>query len=350
MKTVHTALLVLALAVTPTLAAHPATAAVTDDAVTWSVRPGDQDEADGRAWVEWEAGPGESRIEHMVVTNHSGAAVEFVLSAADGYFTDAGRFNMLASDEESVAAGTWIDLPESVLVPAGGTEVVPFTVTVPERATPGDHVAGVAASVRSAGDGTVGVESRVGFRVMTRVAGDLAPELSVAVSGAYSGVVNPFDAGALDVTYEVENTGNVRLRTQPEILVSGPFGLVSHGVQAEEIVEIAPGETRRGTVRISSAWPVLTYDVNITAGLSPVSDELSFDGAEQANARTTTLAVPWSQLVVLVVTALLVVWSALRRRHARTRTQQMIAQAREEALAEARASSDGARPRELPIT
>jgi hypothetical protein len=151
------------------LGASPAAAAAAEDEpITWSVRPGDEEGQDGRAWVEWDADPGDGLTEHMVVTNHGAIEVEFQLSAADAYFTDTGRFNMLPSDAESVDAGTWIDLPESVVVPAGATEVVPFTITVPANATPGDHPAGVAASVMSDGAGAIGVESRVGFRVMTR--------------------------------------------------------------------------------------------------------------------------------------------------------------------------------------
>lgn len=245
MKSLPALIVVAATAFSAVIGAAPAAAetgsAESSDAVTWSVRPGDQNGEDGRSWVEWEADAGEQRSEYMVVTNHGEADVEFQLSAADGYFTDTGRFNMLPADEESVAAGTWIDVPESVVVPAGGAETVPFTVTVPENATPGDHAAGVAASIRSTGSGSVGVESRVGFRVMTRVAGELQPQLGAAASGTYTGEINPFSSGSIDVAYEIENTGNTLLRTQPEVEVSGPFGLGSHTVTGEEIAEIAPG-------------------------------------------------------------------------------------------------------------
>ena len=106
--------------------------------------------------------------EHLLVRNLSTTAVTFQLTAADGYFTSNGRFNMLTSDRSSTDAGTWITMQDSVRVASGADAIVPFTVTVPENATPGDHPAGVAAGVRS-GKGEVGVESRVGFRVMTRV-------------------------------------------------------------------------------------------------------------------------------------------------------------------------------------
>ncbi|WP_423464979.1 WxL protein peptidoglycan domain-containing protein [Promicromonospora sp. MS192] len=312
-----------------------APAAAEGDAVTWSVRPGDENGEDGRAWVEWEADPGQSRTEHMVVTNHGDETVEFRLSSADGYFTETGRFNMLPSDQESVAAGRWIELPESVTVPGGAAEVVPFTVTVPDDAEPGDHAAGVAASVHSTGGGEVGVESRVGFRVMTRVTGELDPSLGLAASASYTGRPNPFEAGVVEVAYALRNTGNMRLNARPEITLSGPFGLRDRTVQGAEIVEIAPGQTRHGTVRLTEAWPLGAYDVTVVAQPVPVSDELSFGGVEPASARTTVLAMPWPQLLVLLLAALLATWSALHRRRGRRRTEELVARARAEALAEA---------------
>jgi hypothetical protein len=331
-------LAVLTLVAASALVATPARAAE-DDVVTWSVRPGDENGEDGRAWVEWAADPGQSRTEHMAVINHSDDAVEFRLTSADGYFTDTGRFNMLPSDQESVAAGTWIELPESVTVPAGAAEVVPFTVVVPDDAEPGDHAAGVAASVRSTGGGEVAVESRVGFRVMTRVLGELEPSLGLAASASYTGDPNPFEAGAVDVAYELENTGNTRLNARPEISLSGPFGLGELTLRGEEIVEIAPGETRHGTVRFPDTWPLVAYDVTVVAQPLPLSDELSFDDAEPGSAQTTVLALPWPQLLVLILAALLTTWSVWRRRREQRRTAELVAQAREEAREEALAGA-----------
>ena len=58
---------------------------------------------------------------------------------------------MLTSDRESTDAGTWIRIQDSIDVASGADVVVPFTITVPDDATPGDHLAGVAAAIRSGG-------------------------------------------------------------------------------------------------------------------------------------------------------------------------------------------------------
>ena len=180
--------------------APPAFAADDDASVTWSVRPADESGPDGRSWVELTIDPGEQVTDHLALRNLSKSAVTFAIKAADGYITDTGRFNMLPSDKPSVDAGTWVSAPPAIEVGAGETRIVAFTVSVPENATPGDHAAGIAATVQSvgpSGTGTqVGIESRVGFPVMTRVTGELHPSLSIdAVRLDYDLSWNPFQPG-----------------------------------------------------------------------------------------------------------------------------------------------------------
>lgn len=338
------ALFLVSATVAPT--AFASTSAPDDDSggsVTWMVRPSDGVGEDGRAWVELELDPGQAAREHLIVRNLSTSAVTFRLSAADGYFTESGRFNMLTSDTESVDAGTWIDIQEDVDVAAGADAIIPFTITVPPNATPGDHPAGVAASIRSGDGEQVGVESRVGFRVMTRVTGELAPSAAAEVSGEYSGSINPFDAGRIDVGYTVENTGNTRLSILPQVTVSALFGLVDYTVAGAEIVEIAPGESREADVAFPSVWPLFVYTADVVATVVPVGEDLPTGEVEPATARSTVVAMPWSQLVTIVVAGLLVwlLWRDRRRRE--ERVAELVAQARHDALAESAQEDDPTR-------
>ena len=61
--------------------------------------------------------------------NLGAAEATFRLGAADGYYTENGRFTTLPAGTESTAAGAWIDLPEDVRVAAGETVVIPFEIT-----------------------------------------------------------------------------------------------------------------------------------------------------------------------------------------------------------------------------
>lgn len=285
------------------LAATPAPANV-----TWTVQP-----ADGSRWIERTLDPGQKVTEKLVVRNLGAADAVFALSAADGYLTDKGHFNMLDSDKKSTDGGTWITVQPSVAVGAGKTATVSFTITVPAGASPGDHPAGIAASVLSR-NGTVQVESRVGFRVMLRASGTVRPALAAQhVSAHYSHSWNPFRSGSVTVSYTVANTGNVRADARASVSVSELFNHRDGGTAAGELL---PGGTRAAGGVVHGVW-----------GVGPVHTKILLSPADPAGpAAVTVWVVPWPQLLVVVLlVALVLALRARRRRFAR-----LLAQARQE--------------------
>lgn len=321
------------------VAAPAAPAAAQDDAgtVTWSVRPADESGEDGRAWVEQELDPGATAVEHMAVRNLSDEEVTFRLSAADGYFGDNGRFSMLPSDQESVDAGLWVEVQDAVTVGPNDTAVVPFTTTVPPNATPGDHAAGIAASVLSeqvAEDGTtVGVESRVGFRVMTRVTGDLIPAAAVeSLASSYDLSWNPLEPGTAHVSFEVVNTGNARLMITGAVTAAGRD--VAFPGEDEIDQELLPGERRKFTVTVDDVWPLLRVPATLEVTPAVIGEG---EGAQvdTVEADAGFWAVPWPHLIVLAGVALMIGSSLWGRRRSRARLRNLLEQAREEGRREA---------------
>jgi hypothetical protein len=305
----------LALSATPSFADD-------DPAVSWSVSPAGPEGADGRSWVELELDPGASTTEYLSVRNLGATATTFTLTAADGYFTKTGRFNMLQSDQESVDAGTWITVDETVTVDAGGVAVIPFTISVPENATPGDHAAGIAASVSTTGtteDGAkVGVESRVGFRVITQVTGELAPAMALSeVTGEYSPSWNLFTPGELTITYTATNVGNTQLS----------FGETA-GDATTARGDVFPGEKRSVTVDSVPAWPLGLVSVDVRVDSSVPSDDSL--AVAPVTRTVQVVAVPWLHLLVLVGLAVVVVMIILGRRRSAARIELLLEQARAE--------------------
>ena len=314
---------------------HVPSRALADDAsdITWSARPADQSGADGRSWVELTLDPGDEATDHMAVQNFSDETVTFKVAAADGYFTGAGRFDMLPPGTPSAAAGTWITVQETVTVEPKATAIVPFAVHVPVDAVPGDHAAGVAVSIRSDlvdEDGArVGVESRVGFRVMTRVTGAIEPaaELSV-VSTDYSTSWNPFSPGRASITVEARNVGNTRLLLHGA--VDAAYRSTSFPGDSEPEQELLPGDARTLTVTIDQAWPLflITGDISLT----PVV--VTVDGSPTSMDPTVEpvliWAIPWPQLIVLGGVLLLVGGLVWARIQSRRKTALLVALAREE--------------------
>ncbi|MET4158322.1 DUF916 domain-containing protein [Agromyces sp. PvR057] len=329
-----------------TSAASPPSASAEEPAlsVTWSVSPADATGPDGRSRVELELDPGASATEHLAVHNLGDEEVTFAITAADGYLTSTGRFNMLPSGQESVGAGTWISVADSVTVAPGATSIVPFTVDVPADATPGDHAAGVAASVlsTSTGDGArVGVESRVGFRVMTRVNGELAPAVALAAEGRYVISWNPLQPGRLEVTGVVRNTGNVALAVTGSAESGGDritatgFAADASGAAGPASADLLPGEERALAFAIPAVWPLGPVSVPVAVEATAVGPDGSEVAVQPAAETVVVWALPLPQLVLLVALALIVLGLALGRRRRAATVGRLVADAREAGRREA---------------
>jgi len=297
-----------------------------DTAVTWSVTPASAEGPDGRRVMQVELDPGQRVTEHLAVKNFSEREATFALSAADGYYTETGRFTMLPADRTSVDAGTWITVEPSVTLAPNETRVVSFEIAVPHNATPGDHAAGVSASVRSTSagaDGTrVGVDSRVGFRVSTRVTGELSPAVGVdEVRAEYTPSWNLFVPGSIAYSYTAENTGNTSLTVTDAI----------DGVTTERGV-LLPGESRDVRTEARPAWPVFLLTRDVTVDAAVPDSTLTATPLTQS---VTVWAVPWLHLAAAIGLALIVAAIASGRRRSRRRVDDLVAQAREEGRREA---------------
>lgn len=339
------------LSAAPALAIAPALEAHADDAapgVRWSVLPADASGPDGRRSVEVRLDPGQSAADHFAVRNVGDAEVTFRLTAADGFTTPTGRFDILADGAASVDAGRWISVADSVTVPAGATVIVPFTIAVPATAQPGDHSAGITASVlsvkRSDGAARVGVESRVGFRIAARVAGTIEPAASLhAAAGSYHIGWNPLRPGSAVVDFDVVNDGNTRVQAIGTVALGGRT--VAFPAPGEAVADLLPGDRRTVRVVVDDVWP----SVYVPATISLTPRALTIGGDTPAVAATSASTALWappvSQLLVVVGMVLLVLavfWGRLRSRR---RIDSLVADAREQgrrAAVEER-TSEGAR-------
>lgn len=319
-------------------AADPAAGSA--DTVTWSLVPADAEgRPDGRQSFRLAVDPGASVTEHAVLTNYSDRAVAFELTASDGVIAEDGSFDILQGEEEAADSGAWIALTDRVEVGPESSVLVPFRVDVPADALPGDHPAGITAGVSAesaGGDAGVGLQARVGLRLHLRVSGEVAAAVglsAVAVRYAYSW--NPFAPGRAEVTYEVANTGNVRVGTTQRVTAAGPFGAARQAAGPAEPRETLPRTSHTVTTVVEDVWPLARLGASVTATPAAVgSDDLGEAALATASATAATWAPPWPQLVpVLLVVAAVVL---LRRARARRRA------AFARALADARAEGAAA--------
>jgi len=286
---------------------------------TWGVQPASKGGPSTRAAFTYDAAPGETIADAVRIANFSEQPLTLSVYATDAFNTADGTFDVLAADAKPDDVGSWakLDRTEVTLAPRASADI-PFTLTVPKNASPGDHAGGIVASLATeATDGSgnkVKVDNRVGARVYLRVDGPLRPELTVTKLGLhYDGTADPVGKGTATVAYTVENTGNVRLSAGQSLTLSGPFGLASTKVEQKDVPELLPGSKLDLTAPAADVFPT----GRLTAGLrlTPEGEGVEADPTTTA---ARTWAVPWTLLVLIaLVTAALVVRRRLKKRKAR---------------------------------
>ncbi|MBD3943436.1 DUF916 domain-containing protein [Microbacterium sp. NEAU-LLC] len=324
--------LVIALPAAPAMAAAPVSAAAAPDAsdVNWTVRTESNNFGADRTNYGYTIDPGGSLTDGIVVANHGDQPVDLKVYAADGFTSDDGALSLVVAGEESKAVGAWITPgQDTVTLAAGATASIPFTVSIPDDATPGDYAGGIVTSLTVPdADSGVNVDRRLGIRVTLRVGGELAPALAVEdLSVSWNGGLNPFAGGDATLTYTLHNTGNAAISADPSSTVGGVFGLLAtEAPAADAIPELLPGESLTQTVVVPNVPPL--FALLASTAVTPVVTDAagSRSPIAEVSAAGVGAAVPWMLLIVVALVAATVVL-VLRRRGRR----RAVAQEREDA-------------------
>lgn len=314
-------------------------AAGADDDVTWTVRTAANDFGSDRTGFTYAVDPGHAVGDALVVANHGDEPLDLAVYAADGFTTDAGQFDVLTAGTESAAVGAWLRTgTDAITVEPGGSVEVPFTVEVPEDATPGDYSGAVITSLTRPDDAAgISVDRRLGIRVDLRVGGDLRPSLAVEdVHLTYGGTANPAGTGDAGVTYTLHNTGNTVLNAQQTVAVAGPYGWFR--VESGDVPpapDLLPGESWDVTVPVDGVVPSVRLGATVSAlpVLTDAAGSTSTLGVVTGS--THAWAVSWAAVAVLVLVVAAAVLGrrlAVRRRRAQAaredeRVQERVAEA-----------------------
>ena len=289
---------------------------------TFGIKPSHRDltaPIDTRPRFDYSATPGAAQPDYVAISNDAYAPVQLTLYASDGFNTANDGFDVLPARDKSVDIGRWITLGSSRLtIKARGTVVVPFTLRVPAKATPGDHVGGIVASLRTTernkkGD-QVAVDHRVGVRVYLRVQGALDPRLSLSnlTVHYHANHWNPFGSGKVTVAYTLHNVGNVRLGATQSVSISGWYGGTVQSAKIADVTELLQGNSHDERLVVNSVVPA--FQDKATVFVTPLSLPGDVDGQLVPITRTVHFsAVPWPLIGLVAIIALAVVWFFRRR-------------------------------------
>ncbi|MDX2643385.1 DUF916 domain-containing protein [Streptomyces sp. PA03-1a] len=279
-----------------------APAALAADNGRWSVFPapaaGAKDRsptAQERPFFTLEADPGTTIADKVSVSNLSGGPMTFRLYGADAYNTPRdGGFAVRGADEENTDLGSWVRLARSsITIPARTRADIPFTVTVPTDASPGDHPGAIVAldtRVGAApGDVRVGVRRAVGARVYLRVAGPGLAALSVEhVTVGHGGPLFPGTGDShATIRYTLVNRGNVSLTPRLAVTARGLFGRTLLDRPARTLpLELLPGQR----VELTEPWAGAPQFDRVGVRLRVTAVRADVDETAGAS----FLAVPWA--------------------------------------------------------
>ncbi|MFC4069345.1 WxL protein peptidoglycan domain-containing protein [Actinoplanes subglobosus] len=265
-----------------------------------------------RLYFFLDASPGQTVKESVRVTNLGKDPKSFVVYGADAYNTvKDGGFALRTKDRAQVDLGAWVSsVVGNVTVPAGASADIPFTITVPTQATPGDHVGGVvameseASSTAEAGGATVRIQRAVGARVYLRVAGTVVPGLSVSnLEVDIDSPLLPVPARG-DFTYTVANIGNVHLMPEATVRATGLFGHRIEVTGSAPSSDMVPGAEGQFSMRAEGVWP---FDVVTTSVV------VKADGGVYARKSARSFVWSWTGVALIVLLAGGIWWSARRR-------------------------------------
>lgn len=284
----------------------------------WSVAPADNEHGEGRPNYGYELAPGATVADAIDVVNTGDVELTLTVAAADGYTTPQGVLDLLPLSESQSGVGMWVALAVSEITLAPGESVeVPFTLSVPATAAPGDHTGGIV-TVRTTSDGgTVQLEQRLGSRVHVRVPGDQVVALAAGEpTVSQPAQLNPVGGGIATVRYVVRNEGSVRTVFTERVTVSGPGGL-GRVTATATVAEILPGSEIIRVVEVPGVWSAGYTDVSIELLPQAVDGELAAPIELDAGVWT----VPWTLAAALVlVIAAAIAIGVLRGRREPTST------------------------------
>ena len=264
--------------------------------------------------------PGESWPSSVKLVNVNDYDLTVYATTMD--FTDKGgkgtpEFFPASEDPNSPhSLGSWITVPTGpVIVPRGTTKDIPFSVHIPEGAEPGGHYGAIQVGtvpVEERGKSGVSVGSQVASLFFIRVAGAVTEAAEIRDFFSTSKYVGSADQNFI---LSVENTGNVHIQPQGEILIKNMWGKVRGSVAINK-------ETNFGNVLPNSSrtfeflWDGEENLFDIGLYTAEVSVAYGEDARQSLYRKTSFWIIPWKPVSILFgglfFLIFVIVWSMKR--------------------------------------
>lgn len=168
------------------------------------------------------------------------ATLDINYFVVDGQMSQNGFISMQSEFADQNNVGKWIELEKSQDT-IERDAYIPFTITVPDNATPGQHIGGFIVTEREpedeGGGGSGGASTRIRLRYATSVQIDVKGEIDRSFE--INNVEYVIEDGTLYLRFEFANTGNVIHQFDGNFVLTGFY---SDAVIEVPQKRILPGE------------------------------------------------------------------------------------------------------------
>ncbi len=178
------------------------------------------------------AEPGAVIKEGVLVVNNKKETKTVKVYAVDSTPSTGGAFACEQLSQTKDDVGAWVALKESeVTLEPGTNKLVPFTITIPQNASVGEHNGCIIIQEKKEkveGKSGVNLSFRTGLRVAITIPGELTRKLEVV-----GFTVTKRDDGSFLLHPKVKNLGNVSIDADVQVITRYFFGLTHfiHGGQ-----------------------------------------------------------------------------------------------------------------------
>ncbi|MCX6760358.1 MAG: DUF916 domain-containing protein [Candidatus Nealsonbacteria bacterium] len=274
-------------------------------------------------WFVYNLDRGQSVTDYLkLVNNSSEKTMKVKIYPVDAVISSSGVFNPLDEADPRVDIGAWIKFNESeVSLAPGETRIMPFTLTIPQDASVGDHLGAVIAEkgeLKPSGQAGLSIKTRVGIRVWNTVPGKIVKDLKISnisweiknktLSSKPTTIEKIKTALGLNkegfITLELKNDGNVHLMPKGNIEISDVFG----GWVA------TLGDLSLGTSSLGHTTTVpIRWDKIPLIGLLTAKITIPYGDNQTATAKKTFLIIPWTLIAILILFAMIFIFGKLFR-------------------------------------
>ena len=210
------------------------------------------------------------------------------------------RFKPLTGDPaEEGTLGTWITLNEEVILGPEQTVEVPFTINVPEGATPGGHYAALMISTKPSEELSketqVQTSQVISSLIFLKVTGNVLENSTVRSFRTTNYIV-----GQPETTFElrIENKGNVHIQPQGEIKIFNMWGQERGTVPVNQktlLGNVLPQSVRKFSFEWKGEWSMT--DIGRYTAVATLA--YGVDTRQFLTADTAFWIIPWKFLLIV---------------------------------------------------